>query len=166
MCCFIWLEFNCIQNFIWKRFLERKTEKKKKRPQPLETSPVPFPLPPLACFSFPPLAAQARPVCGLDSQRLLAPLARPNSLSRPNARASFSSFSSADDRTPPTPSTVSSGPRDSLPSRFSFLLPSVTGWESPSPKARHPISPGFSRVKIKTAPYKAWCSPPRPPLRF
>ena len=51
------------------------------------------------------------------------------------------------------------GPRVSLPSRFSFLLPSVTGWESPSPKARHPISPGFSRVKIKTAPYKAWCSP-------
>jgi len=35
----LWLEFNCIQNFIWKRCLEKKTEKKEKEKK--EKTPTP-----------------------------------------------------------------------------------------------------------------------------
>jgi len=39
----LWLEFICIQNFIWKKFLEKKTEskikKKREKPQPAQLSP-------------------------------------------------------------------------------------------------------------------------------
>jgi len=32
----LWFEFICTQNFIWKRFLEKKTEKEKKKKTPAE----------------------------------------------------------------------------------------------------------------------------------
>ena len=181
---FLWLELFAFKILFEKGFRKRIQKRKKKKD--------PSPAVPLAYFfprSRPKLGQYAAWTASTP-----APLTRHNSLSRPNARVSLSlarSVCGLDSRHPSSPHTpqlplpaqrappsllrwLTTGPHQLLPptaqARVTVSLPVFpffflpTGWESPSPKARHPISPGFSRVKIKTAPYKA--SPPKPQFPF
>jgi len=67
------LEFICIQDFIWKRFLEKKTEKKKKE-NPSRTPPLTLALGPLAASQPPGFPSRPGPArCG-PSRAVGAPL--------------------------------------------------------------------------------------------
>ena len=66
----LWLEFICIQDFFWKRCLEKKTEKK----TPAETPPITLALGPLAASQPPGFPSRPGPArCG-PSRAVGAPL--------------------------------------------------------------------------------------------